>query len=339
MQWNSAVDPDLPDGTAGSGVIGYQVRYQSLGTAWSAWQPTTYPQLLLPGGVVGQPLAVEVTASDNAGNVSASVDWQTVRTPFVPGESSNIACQPTDFGYTPECGQAIAAATGGTQNEYDPGPPVSLTPLAVLSGLGPSPLGTYEISVINNGWGTIRNAAQQFVTGSVHNGSLMTLTGTPSVGLSSRGQHVFWSPGLIQGALLDTYCGWVEATNLETSIGGATLGSCGRTTFDQASFMSTRNAKLNDGTRITTTAGSEIYLNTFPFPPVRLPVGTRRVGVDTMGYLPAGSTVNWRYVTTDGSFLMVRHGRRTDGHPNWIFIKRSSIRGLCSRTTCTAPAG
>ncbi len=72
ITWNDATDPNLADGSPGSGVASYQVQYSINGGALSAWQPADGPNLTLTGVSVGNVITVNATATDAVGNVSAA---------------------------------------------------------------------------------------------------------------------------------------------------------------------------------------------------------------------------------------------------------------------------
>jgi YD repeat-containing protein len=72
ITWNDATDPNLADGSPGSGVASYQVQYSVNGGPLSAWQPADGPNLTLAGVSVGNVITVNATATDAVGNVSAA---------------------------------------------------------------------------------------------------------------------------------------------------------------------------------------------------------------------------------------------------------------------------
>ncbi|MDQ6778229.1 MAG: hypothetical protein M3071_18885 [Actinomycetota bacterium] len=362
VQWDSAVEPLQTDGTsAGPGISGYQVRYQRDGGPWTAWQATVDPQLLLPGGHVGEVINLELTVSDADGSVSATVDGQALSTAFTPGDSPNVACQPTDNGFPAGCIQATpdsalatpapAAATPDSSTgvgtdassttgpgEYDPGPPATLTPTAlgaVISGLGL--FNPYRITVINNGWSTIRNAPQSYVIGSAHSSWLMNVSTTKRTRGSGRGVTTY-ALGSIGGDYQDR-CGWLSAKNFVPTLGPNMFDLCphnfGPTPRDFAIGLNC--ASCTDGTGVRTIADTQRFTNLYPNPyPVPAESGPRNP-IDPVGAtLKAGFLVKWRYVTTDDRWVMVRVGKRRDGFPNWVFISRAALpRHLCTRTSCT----
>jgi hypothetical protein len=68
--WSSNADPDLADGSPGSGTIGEVYRYRVGDGAWSAWTATDVEGFTLPGAHDGDHVFVEVRSSDLVGNLS-----------------------------------------------------------------------------------------------------------------------------------------------------------------------------------------------------------------------------------------------------------------------------
>jgi hypothetical protein len=309
---------------------------------------------------VGEVINLQLIASDADGNTSATADGQTQSTAFTPVDgNSNIACQPTDNGYPASCIQALPGSPGATPQqegastpdsatgagteattgpaEYDPGPPVTLTPVflgAVTSGL--SLLNPFRISVINDGWSTIRNAAQSYVIGNAHNGWLMNIATTVNTSGSKSGNEVY-ALGAIGGDYQNR-CGWVQAANFGFGVGPVIINPCpdnfGPTPKDFAIGLNCENC--TDGTAVRTIADTQRFANVYPNPYPTPPEAGPRNGIDPIDTLKAGFLVRWRYVTTDDRWVMVRVGSRTDGFPNWVFIARGALpQHLCTRTSCT----
>ncbi|HYZ30085.1 MAG TPA: hypothetical protein VE570_13575 [Thermoleophilaceae bacterium] len=68
--WETEDDPDLPDGTPGSGIADYEYRYRHLGdNAWSDWRLVS-ETISIPGAWIGEEIEVEVRSIDAVGNVS-----------------------------------------------------------------------------------------------------------------------------------------------------------------------------------------------------------------------------------------------------------------------------
>jgi hypothetical protein len=76
IRWDDGTDPQLADGTDGSGVASYRYRYSLDGQEWSPWLPSVVPEFDLDGAPLGQVVDVEVRAADVAGNESDSASAQ-----------------------------------------------------------------------------------------------------------------------------------------------------------------------------------------------------------------------------------------------------------------------
>jgi hypothetical protein len=73
VSWITDEDPDLPDGTPGSGLAGDQFRYRLRDGMWSAWQDTDEAGFEVPGAVPGDTVTVEARSLDAVGNASPVV--------------------------------------------------------------------------------------------------------------------------------------------------------------------------------------------------------------------------------------------------------------------------
>lgn len=67
--WVDGQDPDLPDGTPGSGTQSTEARYHVNGNVWSDWETTDEPGLLVES-FPGDTVTVEARSVDGVGNVS-----------------------------------------------------------------------------------------------------------------------------------------------------------------------------------------------------------------------------------------------------------------------------
>ena len=68
--WAQDADPDLIDGSPGSGVASWQSRFRPAGGDWSAWTTSTDDQIAIPNANPGQTFDIEVNAQDAVGNTS-----------------------------------------------------------------------------------------------------------------------------------------------------------------------------------------------------------------------------------------------------------------------------
>jgi hypothetical protein len=72
VSWAPAPDPNLADGSPGSGTGSYRYRISRSGGAWSAWQTIDDMDVLLSGSAVGETITLEVKPIDLVGNEGAS---------------------------------------------------------------------------------------------------------------------------------------------------------------------------------------------------------------------------------------------------------------------------
>ncbi|MBE2320400.1 DNRLRE domain-containing protein [Solirubrobacter sp. CPCC 204708] len=92
--WVEPEDPDLADGSPGSGTSSFSYRYRLNSGAWSAWTQTTVPRFAVDPAVVGHTIAVEIKSIDAAGNegpvasatTNVVVNDSTARSKFSIGE-------------------------------------------------------------------------------------------------------------------------------------------------------------------------------------------------------------------------------------------------------------
>jgi len=85
ISWDPGDDPDLADGSPGSGVDGLSYRYRVNGGDWSDWTSTDEPDFQV-AAAPGTQVDVEATSSDGVGNVSPVGSGTVVvtDTPLVP---------------------------------------------------------------------------------------------------------------------------------------------------------------------------------------------------------------------------------------------------------------
>jgi hypothetical protein len=99
--WNTPSDPNLADGTAGSGFDAFNYRYRRNGASWSAWTSGQLPSVTLDGASAGDTIDVEVSAKDTVGNVSSVASLTaTVPAESTPTVGSEISIDDEDGGST-----------------------------------------------------------------------------------------------------------------------------------------------------------------------------------------------------------------------------------------------
>jgi hypothetical protein len=87
VYFETAEDPDLSDGSAGSGLDYYRYRYSVSGGPLTSWQTTTRNYVELEGASVEDSVEFELAAVDNVANESPPLR-QTLKVPQPPEESS-----------------------------------------------------------------------------------------------------------------------------------------------------------------------------------------------------------------------------------------------------------
>ena len=70
VSWDGVADPDLHDGSPGSGLAGYSLRYKREGSDWTDWQMVTPAAIDVPDSHAGETIELEVRSVDNVGNAS-----------------------------------------------------------------------------------------------------------------------------------------------------------------------------------------------------------------------------------------------------------------------------
>lgn len=84
IRWDPARDPRLVDGSKGSGVVAYDVRYRRDGGSWSGWETVDQAQIILDEAEESEEIDLEVKAIDAQDNVGSNEDGSVV----IPAPSS-----------------------------------------------------------------------------------------------------------------------------------------------------------------------------------------------------------------------------------------------------------
>lgn len=106
LEWDPGYDPQLADGSPGSGVATFRVRYQRDGGGWSTWNDASVPMLVLPASHSGESIDIEVQAIDRAGN-SGTISTATLTARAVTWSKDDpgpLPARPRDFLYDPNQG-------------------------------------------------------------------------------------------------------------------------------------------------------------------------------------------------------------------------------------------
>jgi YD repeat-containing protein len=339
IDWSSADDPDLSDGSPSAGVGGYNVRWRLDGGPWTVPVATESPRFLLTGGHVGQTIALEISAFDLAGNTGAVQSASVTSTTFQPGTGGNTpACSPTDDGLPPDCVDGDGDGDFGNTAMLFPLTGSSLT-TARATGLDRA-----RISV-DGLWTTARLRAGSYVTGNVRDGWTIDLVGQQILG---------YAFGEIRGAFQG--CGWILATlkgapyahdgESDCQNQGAEDGGGGPRKPPLSSIAVGVNPLPADGSPVKLKSnqvnGVKFCAYIVPSP---LTVQKRHTcgGVfkkvtyaqlsDSDGY-----KVAWRYVVRGGGWVLlhdinagINNGDPGYGTINWWFVRRSALGVLCKR--------
>jgi hypothetical protein len=342
VNWGPAMDPNLRDGSLGSGTAGYAVRYRIGTGAWTGPINTSFPTLQFHGAGAGQSIGVEVTARDRVGNVGAPITASLV---LVRGDADPcVAPSPP-----PECQDPPE----GTPVDAESDPDVDLVADDPSSAADGERLDTAanlrhlraksELCMTNRCWTTIRSGPSSWAMGMVRleppPGADPSLAVTSTVAETGVEDHWYFG-GLSQ---LNLRCRWVSGT----AIGRATqtTSDChdGGEEYSFKDFQSSpyggsrgNNCFLQDGRwlapgRGSCDRGTAIHLRSAAGEctdvGLRTDGGTRGCKPEDVirQVLPAGTCVNWRYVTKDRQWVMVRDPQRPIQRGGWVFIPESAF--------------
>ena len=345
LSWAGSADPALPDGTPGSGTASYSYQYAVNGGTQTLAQTTAYPSFAVGGVHAGDHIAFTVKAVDAVGNTSAPV----TATVTIVVPPSNDDCVPHEWGAYP-----AACLPADADMDDDNLDDVTLDP--VVTGLAAgAPTTQYRINVgIPSGdpsvpastrWATIRNKAQQFVIGNAKHGWTVTADLRSNDVKSYDGTKNDWFRGTItrtDGGLSTPVagpvngCGWVIGKNVDRSFDPAPdpLSRCAALRADIVNYITKTNCPRIDqpSGSLACNHGSAVYLEkgTPECANVGLSdsTGNTTAGVcDQVGSLKAGSCVEWRYITKDNKYVMVKDPYVYNYQASWIFIERGALNG------------
>jgi hypothetical protein len=176
---------------------------------------------------------------------------------------------------------------------------------------------------------TISYAPNSYVIGNAYPGWTDELRGG-SVFARGPGNEsgVHYQCGFLFGENFD-HCGWVDRDVVGGSADGFSCGSECPGDYDTALFRSTYtngtiNSDVSDGQEThmhysgsgcTDTNG---YGNVSPW---RVPA----TPANSLGAVPDGKVLLWRYVSKDGHWVLVRDPAPSTGSPNWYFVHRGCV--------------
>jgi hypothetical protein len=341
VSWDSAVDPALADGTAGSGLASYLYRYSHGASGWSMWQSTGFAGFDLGGVVQGEHVAVEVQAVDVVGNVS----------PVTSGDAAAVVpatfdCSVQEDGAYPS--RCVADAEP-PMDASDPQPNVALEPIASAQSSGPISQ-RYRVKVRDHlgqiythtfdRYASIRSRPNSWVYGQAPDGAIVDAEFQDD-SQNSGGSPAVWDLGVVGGFTGGpdrNGCGWLFDSNL-TPIASGEFGNCGNLGMTIQGFSSYTNCphddqnagghSCNHGTAVFLVAASRICAN------VGLnqhgdSTGCAVDGVNYLGQLEPGDCIEWRYITNDGrnreqQWVMGKLRSRQNPEASWVFIRRTAL--------------
>jgi hypothetical protein len=360
--WDAAPDPDLPDGSPGSGTKTYAVRYAVNDGDATDIETTEQPSLSLHGLSAGDFVTVEVAATDAVGNQGAAVQLTDVPGPLAapddPDETDDG--QP---GWDDEA--AFDALPDGATVPTPPDPAIQMEPapgqLSSARALSPQARGTLP-PLSNNGsqwiahpdgstWGSFRNKRQQFFVGSIKDGdSWFVYWQKPGGKPRFNSSWGFFKPN--SDAARGGACGWVKVGNIDPADGALHSPHCGDSygTPPNMGYSISKIAGLincdacNRGTRVKLTENAQVYRNI-----VKEDGEWHAVPEDRDAHLDPTShnrrtdvleggkdAFAWRYMTPDGKWLAGYNSFRLKGF-HWGFIKTEHVAG--SSNLCAAMNG
>jgi YD repeat-containing protein len=345
--WYPSIDPVLPDGTAGAGTTGYSVRYHVGSGAWTGPTLTTVPSFQVPGAGVGQTATVEITPGDAVGNIGAPY---TATVTFVASTDPCAGATPP-----PECQDP----TDGSPIDAESDPAISLDAGASIQSLVPATV--FHLRTSFSGcqssrcWTTLRSKAASWAIGNVRTeypGADANVAATSTIAKTASSQSGFWSLGSFSG--YEFRCAWVLASsgpfdhNTQSSCTDDAEHSPEWQQYQAAPFGGQRgihtvrgnNCFSYNGTYLkpgkdSCERGTAIYLDG---PTVEcanvyvLPNGQTRSSCKSEDVIRnldtssewSGYCVNWRYVTKDRQWVMVRDTRDIH-YGGWVFIRISAL--------------
>ena len=369
VSWYPALDGDLPDGTQGAGVTGYTVRYRRNGGAYTSPVFTAYPSVEYDGATLGESVEVELRAHDDAGNLSSTVTAQTTvgDTNDCDG-SSATECQ------DPAAGDYVdSEADPEFEMTEDDSSQRSTTTTATNSAKRYRLQATSDTCKTLRCWTTIRNQEQSWAVGMTRLEYIDRSQMADNIRVTSTITENQRSSGWSLGSLswYSGSCGWVWSRRT-SDIGRPDDAECPdnyRPNFrnwQSKPFGGYFNGKLVRGNNCqnasgnwrrvgknTCDHGTGLFMvrpgiqcaNVYAIPDGNTnPKCKKRDIVDTIGEGEwSGYCVDWRYITRDRDWVMVRDTHRTNLRGGWVFMRlrsfeqnRSLWKAYDERGTCNS---
>ena len=312
--FNEAEEPTLPNGEPGSGIASYTYRYRVNGGAFSEWQQTMVPEFEISGVSGGATVLVEVYATDNAGNVSATV-------------SGSAA--------VPRAGEGNPIGEEGT--EEDPSLKETNQPeaegVAMSDGEEDSELGT-EPSLkegIQPAFTRFRSKLAQRGTARGNANALVVGTAVPGMTFDAKNEHGSWTYGRLYKFV--GVCAWVQTVHLSSERNTKTIvntcpaslgipvknyaslincDGCNEASF--TAFEPERNAKDEP-----VNTSIPVFANVRPYTKESPHEVFRRLDTVKAGVVQG---VGWRYISKSGKYALVSI-RLNPGSKSveWAFIE------------------
>lgn len=341
VDWDTASDPNLADGSEGSGVGAYEYRLRVNGGAWSDAITTADITAAVPSANPGDTIDVDLKAYDMARNPTTSQMLQLT--------ARSDCLNATDIGFLSECQTSEMDQPDSTPDEE-----VDLIEQPTLLAAGNAR--RFTIDVAGGPWTTIRNAPNSLVIGNAMDGWTFdrtrgTYNDTPGVPNSDLG----WRAGKIHG-LFDS-CGWIQEKSESGAADKFVDSDCPAKTearISQRVIAPGYNCMgCNRGTRLKLIRPTPMWANVTPNPSQGRPKEPNGSPIRTISQADVDRDyyVDWRYVTKPipyrRNFIMVRDvgfdkssARKDNANGVWVFIKRSALpRGLCQKSVVTVASG
>ncbi len=210
----------------------------------------------------------------------------------------------------------------------------------------------------NQRWATVRDTPGTYVIGNAESGWLLN-TRTRSNSATSRGYHVTSYYGNFQQTAVspdgmpftdpEGQCGWLLGQRVnKPTLTGLDEPSCPK---DDRPSITRYSVSTNCPQGSTCVHGTNVYLTKSAAECANLKFndsGDPTGCTDTLNTIPAGTCVEWRYITKpalngSGQWVMIKDRARYDWNGSWLFIPRSSLgetlpnydapgRGTCNVT-------